>query len=45
LLKNRPPGLADLYQQLEAAARGFGAVEVVTRDRYALFGRHASSPT
>jgi predicted transport protein len=37
LLKNRPPGLADLYRQLEAAVRGFGAVEVVTRDRYALF--------
>jgi len=37
LLKNRPPALAEVYQKLEAAVRGFGAVEVVTRDRYALF--------
>ena len=37
LLKNRPSTLADLYQQLEAAVRSFGTVEVVTRDRYALF--------
>jgi len=37
LLKGRPPALADLYQKLETTARSFGAVEVVTRDRYALF--------
>jgi predicted transport protein len=37
LLKNRPPALADLYQKLEATVSSFGAVEVVTRDRYALF--------
>jgi predicted transport protein len=37
LLKNRPPALVDLYGKLEATVRGFGAVEVVTRDRYALF--------
>lgn len=37
MLKNRPPALADLYLKLETTVRGFGAVEVVTRDRYALF--------
>ena len=37
LLKGRPPALADLYGKLEATVRQFGAVEVVTRDRYALF--------
>lgn len=37
LLKNRPPVLADLYRKLETTVRGFGEVEVVTRDRYALF--------
>jgi Domain of unknown function (DUF5655) len=37
LLKGRPPVLTDLYRSLEAMVRGFGEVEVVTRDRYALF--------
>jgi uncharacterized C2H2 Zn-finger protein len=37
LLKNRPPALADLYRKLETTVSGFGDVEVVTRDRYALF--------
>jgi hypothetical protein len=37
LLKDRPPTLADVYRQLESAVRGFGDVEVVTRNRYALF--------
>jgi hypothetical protein len=37
LLKDRPPELADLYRQLEVAVRSLGDVEVVTRDRYALF--------
>ena len=37
LLKNRPPALADLYRKLEATVEAFGGVEVVTRDRYALF--------
>jgi hypothetical protein len=37
LLKNRPAALVDLYQKLEATVRGFGGVEVVTRNRYALF--------
>jgi predicted transport protein len=37
LLKGRPPVLTDLYRELETTVRGFGEVEVVTRDRYALF--------
>jgi len=37
LVKNRPSALADLYRKLEAAVRRFGHVEVVSRDRYALF--------
>jgi len=37
LIKNRPPALTDLYRKLEATVKGFGNVEVVTRDRYALF--------
>ena len=37
LLKNRPPALTNLYQTLETTVRAFGEVEVVTRDRYALF--------
>jgi hypothetical protein len=37
LLRNRPPGLTGLYRKLEATVRSFGEVEVVTRDRYALF--------
>jgi predicted transport protein len=37
LLKGRPAALADLYRKLESTVRGFGDVEVVTRDRYALF--------
>jgi hypothetical protein len=36
-LENRPAALADLYRRLEKTIRGFGDVEVVTRDRYALF--------
>lgn len=37
LLKDRPPALAELYRKLESTVRGFGDVEVVTRNRYALF--------
>ena len=37
LLKDRPPELAGLYRKLEATIDGFGVVEVVTRNRYALF--------
>lgn len=37
LLKNRPLALTNLYRKLETTVRGFGEVEVVTRDRYALF--------
>ena len=37
MLKGRPKSLTDLYRTLETTVRGFGNVEVVTRDRYALF--------
>jgi predicted transport protein len=37
LLKDRPPALSDLYRKLETSVRNFGDVEVVARDRYALF--------
>ena len=37
LLKSRPPALTDLYQKLETIVRHFGDVEVITRNRYALF--------
>ena len=37
MLKSRPPALTDLYRKLETTVRSFGEVEVVTRDRYALF--------
>src|SRR5205823_11998566 len=37
LLKDRPPELAGLYRKLETTINGFGIVEVVTRNRYALF--------
>jgi predicted transport protein len=37
LLRGRPPALVDLYRTLENTVRSFGEVEVVTRDRYALF--------
>jgi len=37
VLKGRPAVLTDLYRKLETTVRSFGAVEVVTRDQYALF--------
>ncbi|MFI5057619.1 MAG: DUF5655 domain-containing protein [Candidatus Acidiferrales bacterium] len=37
MLKSRPPALADLYRKLETTVKNFGDVEVVTRNRYALF--------
>jgi hypothetical protein len=37
ILKDRSPELDDLYRRLEKSVRGYGDVEVVTRDRYALF--------
>ena len=37
LLKGRLPALTDLYGRLETTVKSFGEVEVVTRDRYALF--------
>ncbi|HXB21116.1 MAG TPA: DUF5655 domain-containing protein [Candidatus Solibacter sp.] len=36
-MKDRPTALTDLYRKLETTVKGFGDVEVVTRDRYALF--------
>ena len=37
LLKGRSPALTALYRKLEATVRRFGSVEVVSRNRYALF--------
>jgi predicted transport protein len=37
LLKSRPLALTGLYRKVETTVRSFGEVEVVTRDRYALF--------
>ncbi|MGA9945765.1 MAG: DUF5655 domain-containing protein [Candidatus Cybelea sp.] len=37
ILKDRSPELVALYRQLERSVRRFADVEVVTRDRYALF--------
>jgi predicted transport protein len=37
LLKDRSPELVDLYRKLESTVSRFGDVEIVTRDRYALF--------
>ncbi len=37
LLRDRPATLVQLYDSLEAKVRSFGPVEIVTRDRYALF--------
>ena len=37
LLKNRPAALTDIYRKLETTVKDFGGVEVVTRNRYALF--------
>lgn len=37
LLNGRPPALAGLYGKLETAVKSFGEVEIVSRERYALF--------
>jgi hypothetical protein len=37
LLKGRSPELSGLYRELETTVRSFGEVEIVTRNRYALF--------
>jgi predicted transport protein len=37
LLRDRSKSLANLYRRLERTVRAFGEVEVVTRNRYALF--------
>jgi predicted transport protein len=35
-LRNRPPEIVSLYEQLEAFVKKLGPVEFVTRDRYVL---------
>lgn len=37
LLRNRPGSLAALYRELETFVRSLGTIEIVTRERYALF--------
>jgi hypothetical protein len=37
ILRNRPPELITLYAALEKFAKSLGPVELVTRERYALF--------
>lgn len=37
MLAGKPADLVALYEQLERAAKSHGAVEVVAKDRYALF--------
>jgi hypothetical protein len=37
VLRNRPAGLVQIYELIEAYARTLGPVEIVTRQRYALF--------
>ena len=36
VLRNRPAALVSLYASIEAFAKSFGQVELVTRDRYVL---------
>src|SRR6187431_1106338 len=37
LLRNRPESLAAVFRELELFARSLGTIEIVTRERYALF--------
>jgi len=37
LLRNKPAALVDLFQSLEKIVQSYEGVEVVTKDRYALF--------
>lgn len=37
VLRSRPPALVQLYELIEAFAKTLGPVEIVTRQRYALF--------
>jgi predicted transport protein len=37
LLRGKPEGLVDLYNSLEKTLKAYGGVEIVARDRYALF--------
>lgn len=36
MLANKPPALVALYEALERTARGYGEIEIVHKDRYAL---------
>ena len=37
VLRNRPTGLIEIYELIEAHAKSLGRIEIVTRQRYALF--------
>lgn len=37
MLANKPANLVTLYEELERIARGYGEIEIVAKDRYALF--------
>src|SRR5918995_290217 len=37
VLRNRPAALVHIYQLIEANAKALGPIEIVTRQRYALF--------
>ena len=37
VLRNRPPALVHIYELIEAYAKTLGPIEIVTRQRYALF--------
>jgi len=37
VLRDRPPVLVQIYELIEACAKTLGPVEIVTRQRYALF--------
>src|SRR5947207_4210092 len=37
LLKNKPPALVKLYESLEKSLKSWGGVEIVAKERYALF--------
>ena len=37
VLRNRPAGLVHIYELIETHAKTLGPVEIVTRERYALF--------
>ncbi len=44
VLRDRPAELVQLYELIETFAKALGPVEIVTRQRYALFRARASLP-